>query len=112
MIFSGASEESLNTAMQDFTLESVSDPGEMLNILTESKLNGTAVGIYAPVLGNEIYVTAVEDVLIDDEITIILDVTGYILEKNKLRLDEISSVCAFKSPFQNPFMKTLKSSKA
>lgn len=101
--------------MQDFTLESVSDPGEMLNILTESKLNGTAVGIYAPVLGNEIYVTAVEDVLIDDEITIILksfDVTGYILEKNKLRLDEISSVCAFKSPFQNPFMKPLKSSKA
>ena len=62
MIFSGETEANLNTAMEKLSMESVSDPGEILNILAESKAGGTAVGILAPSLGSEIYVTAVESV--------------------------------------------------
>src|SRR5688500_17271060 len=107
MIFSDETEENLNTVMRRLSMELITEPGEMLNILNESKTNGTAVGIFAPVLGQEIYVTAVEDILVDDDITIVLknyDMTGYMLETNKLKLGEIKSVCPFKSLFQNPYM--------
>ena len=100
--------------MDNLSTELVTDPGEMLHILTDSKINGTAVGINAPVLGNEIYVTAVEEIIINDDITIILknfDMTGYMLETNKLKLGDIHSVCPFKSPFENPYMRTLKNGK-
>ena len=90
-------------------MDLVTDTGEMLNVLAESKENGTAVGINAPVLGDQMCVTAVEDILIDEDITIVLksyDITGYMLETNKLKLGEIKSVCPFKSLFQNPYMRS------
>jgi len=96
--------------MEKLSMELVSEPGEMLNILAESKASGTAVGISAPALGSsEIYVTAVEDIIMGERITIILksyDMTGYMLETNKLQLGEIKSVFPFKSAFPNPYMKT------
>ena len=115
MIFSGETEANLNTVMEKLSMELVSEPGGMLNILAESKAHGTAVGVSAPVLGSEIYVTAVEDIVIGEEITIVLknyDITGYMLETNKLKLGEIKSVCPFKSYFENPYMRTLKTGKA
>jgi len=114
MIFSDETEDNLNTVMQRLNTELVSDPGEMLNVLTESKAHGTAVGINAPALAREIVITAVEDILIDESITVVLknyDITGYMLETNKLKLGDILSVCPFKSSFENPFMKTLKHGK-
>lgn len=95
-------------------MELVSDPGEVLNILSESKAYGTAVGISAPNLGSGIYVTAVDDILMDEDITIVLknyDITGYILEKNKLKLGEIKSVFPFKSAFENPYMRNIRPGK-
>lgn len=115
MIFSGATEANLNTVMEKLSLELVSDRGEMLNILAESKANGTAVGVSAPVLGSEIYVTAVDDIVVGEDVTIILknyDITGYMLETNKLKLGEIKCVCPFKSAFENPYMRTLKNGKS
>lgn len=109
MIFSDETEENLNHVMQRLSMELVTDPGKMLEILTDSKANGTAVGIFAPVLGQEIHVTAVEDILVGEEVIVILknyDITGYMLETNKIRLLDIKSVCPFKSPFQNPYMRT------
>lgn len=97
--------------MESLSMDLVSDPGEMLNVLAESQACGTAVGLIAPVLGDEIRVTAVENMLIGDDVTIILkryDITGYMLETNKVRLSDIKSVCPFKSPFTNPYMRTLK----
>ena len=100
--------------MDSLTTELVTDPGDILNILTDSKTKGTTVGINAPVLGKEIFVTAVEDIVIDKDITIVLknyDITGYMLETNKLKLGDITSVCPFKSQFTNPYMRTLKNSR-
>ena len=115
MIFSGETEKNLNHVMGKLSTELVSEPGEMLNILAESKANGTTVGVIAAVLGKDIYVTAVEDIIIDNDITIVLksyDITGYMLETNKLRLGEISSVCPFKSQFENPYMRSLMHGKS
>lgn len=110
MIFSGETAANLNTVMERLSMELVSDPGDMLDVLVDSHASGTAVGIIAPVLGSEICVTAVENIIIGDEITIVLknyDITGYMLETNKVKLSQIRSVCPFKSPFTNPYMKTL-----
>lgn len=115
MIFSGETEAKLHHVMQNINMDLVSDPGEMLTILTESKQSGTAVGISAPSLGKEIYVTAVEDIVIDKDITIVLksyDITGYILETNKLKIGDIKSVYPFKSPFENPYMRSMKHGKS
>ena len=114
MIFSDETEANLNTIMEKLNMELVSEPGEMLNILSESKAGGTAVGVVAPVLGSDIHVTAVEDIVVGDDITIVLknyDITGYMLGTNKLKLGDITSVCPFKSAFENPYMKTLKQGK-
>lgn len=111
MIFSGETEQKLNHVMSSLNTELITDPGDIFNILAESKIRGTMVGINAPVLGDEMFVTAVEDIVIDHEITIVLknyDATGYMLETNKLKLGEIVSVCPFKSPFKNPYMKATK----
>ena len=108
MIISGETEDNLNTVMRRLTMDLVSDAGEMLNVLAESKKNGTSVGINSPVLGDQMCVTAVEDILIDEEVTIVLksyDITGYMLEANKIKLGEIKSVCPFKSLFENPYMR-------
>lgn len=113
-IFSDETEQNLITVMQKFSMELVTDPGRMLEILAESKTNGTAVGIYAPVVSRELFVTAVEDIIIDEDVTIVLknyDITGYMLETNKVKFDDIRSVCPFTSPFRNPYMRTLKQSK-
>ena len=115
MIFSDETEENLNTVMHNLSTELVSDPGEIMNILAESKANGTAVGIFSPLMGTEIYVTAVQDIIIDEDVTIVLksyDITGYMLETNKLKLADIKSVCPFKSHFKNPYMRTLAQTKS
>ncbi len=114
-IFSGETEQNLNRAMERLNLELVSDRGEMLNVLAESKAHGIAVGILAPALGDEIFVTAVDDIVIDKDITIVLrsyDKTGYMLETNKLTLGEIKSVCPFSSPFENPWLREVEYNKA
>ena len=61
-IFSDETGENLDSVMKKLCAEMVSDPGEMLVILNESKAAGTMVGILAQSLGNEIHVTAVEDI--------------------------------------------------
>lgn len=114
-IFSGETEQNLESVMANVSMELVSDPGDMLNILSESKAHGTTVGIKAPKLGSGIYVTAVDDIIIDTEITIVLksyDITGYMLERHKLKLSDIRSVFPFKSPFQNPYMRNIGQSKS
>jgi hypothetical protein len=114
-IFSGETEQNLQTVMTKLSLDLVSDPGDMLQVLSDSKARGTAVGIKAPTLGTGIFVTAVDDVVMGHDITIVLrsyDVTGYMLETNKLKLGEIVSVFPFKSFFQNPYLRNIGQSKS
>jgi hypothetical protein len=95
--------------MQNLDLAFISEPGEVLVHLVESKKNTTVVGISAPVLGNGVFLTAVEEIIdMSHDHLIVLkgyDVTGYILERNKIRLSEIRGICPFKSPFKNPYLK-------
>ncbi len=114
MTISDNAEEQRDPVVRNLSNDLVSDPGEILNVLADSKSKGTTVGILASPLGDEMLLTAVREIIFADDITIILqnyDRTGYILETNKLKLGEIKSVYPFKSPFENPYMRTMKKSK-
>lgn len=89
-----------------------SDRTEILSALTKSKSLGTVVGISAPVAGSGLLLTAVEDIHpVEDDFVITLkgyDVSGYILERTRIRLNEIRAVCSFNSVFRNPYLKEVE----
>jgi hypothetical protein len=97
--------------MDNIDFAFISEASEVLFALRESKTNGTVVGISAPILGNGVFLTAVQDIQpIDGDFLITLkgyDITGYILERNKIRLTGIRGVCPFRSVFKNPYLKEL-----
>jgi hypothetical protein len=95
--------------MTDTILEFVSDRSFILNILTKSKDNGTVVGINAPCLGSGTFISVVDDIILVDDIIIVLkpfDASGHMLDTNKIRLSDVTSVLPFNSVFENPFHKT------
>lgn len=97
--------------MYSLDLEFITEPSDILSYLRNSKTNGTVVGISAPILGNGIFLTAVDDIKEHDgDSSIILkgyDITGYILERNRIRLSDIRAICPFQSTFKNPYLKEL-----
>jgi len=89
-------------------LEFTTASEEILRILIHSKEYGNVVGISSPSLGAGIFITAVEKIVLDYETVVVLkpfDVNGCHLEKNMLRLTEITSACAFKSHYDKIFHK-------
>jgi hypothetical protein len=94
--------------MQDLDLVFIADPAEVQKCLIESKVHKTVVGISAPILGSGVFLTGVQDIIqTDSDYVIVLagyDITGYILERNKIRLSDIRAVCPFKSEFKNPYL--------
>jgi hypothetical protein len=84
-------------------LEFTTASEEILRILIHSKEYGNVVGISSPSLGAGIFITAVDKIILDYETVVVLkpfDVNGCNLEKNMLRLTEITCACAFKSQYQ------------
>ena len=94
--------------IHDFHLNPITDGKEILSVLTDSQREGGTVGINAPLLGRLTCITSVQSIIFDDVVWIILnpyDMSGYMLNVVKLRLDDISSVIPFASKLENPFIK-------
>ena len=90
------------------TFEVVKFRKSLLKALGESRRRGTTIGIYSDVLGEGMFMTAVEDIYEDtNEIIIVLkryDLSGSILQRNTLSLSEIRAVCAFDTQYKNPVL--------
>ena len=103
----------MNPEVPNTPFDFVTDQREVLKALLDSKDNGTAIGIKAKSLGDGMFVTGIEDILIGDgaeNTRIILkgyDFTGHVLETNAILLTDIDGVCSFASKFGNPILKTL-----
>jgi hypothetical protein len=85
-------------------LEFMTNTNDILRILIHSKKHGNVVGIGSPALGAGIFMTAVDDVIVDYETVIYLkscDINGTRLEKNMLKLTDITIACSFKSQYEN-----------
>ena len=89
-------------------LEFTTATEEILRILIHSKEYGNVIGISSPLLGAGIFITAVDKIILDYETIVQLkayDVNGGLLEKNTLKLTEITSACSFKSRFEKLYNK-------
>jgi hypothetical protein len=89
-------------------------PGQVLDAIIQSNQNRTAIGIRAPGIFNGVLVTGIENIILDDDSDPIIvlkkyDSNGKFLDRDRLRLSEIESVCPFKSSFENPFLRELGS---
>jgi hypothetical protein len=97
-------------------LSLVRDPQEILKVIIASKENGNTVGIRSPEFGEGFFITAVEDIILEEGETAILfkpfDVTGFILPTNKLNLHQIEAACALISEFENPVLKNINKDKS
>lgn len=98
--------------MDKIFVEIVTSADEILKSLVESHGSGTMIGITSPELGPGTYITAVRDILIDDDDHIIVirgyDRSGYFFSKDTLNLKNITSVIPFNSIFDNPFLREVK----
>ena len=87
---------------------------EILKALLDSKENGTMVALAVPCIGAGVFITAVEDLFINDDESFIqvknFDVTGRIIEKTKIALKEIVGACPLHSKWENPFLKNISDS--
>ena len=95
--------------MQQIEIEFISEPDDIIRALEESRINGTVVGISAAILGSGVFLTAVDNIIKSDSDYLIVlkgyDVTGYILERNKILLSDIRAICPFYSKFKNPYLR-------
>ena len=71
------------------------------------------IGITSPDLGKDTCITAVQDIILNDEDDPIIiikgyDRSGYFLERDTLPLKNITSVIPFTSLFENPFLQEVK----
>jgi hypothetical protein len=93
----------------------LSAPQDVLNALNESKEQGTCIGIKCPALGDDILITAVDEITSDQGEPLIhfkyYDSSGYILPSHKARLSEIDLVCPFSTPFTNPYLNNIDKEK-
>jgi hypothetical protein len=87
------------------------NPEDILRALLDSKQNETVVALAVPSIGAGIFITAVDEIFLNGEDTYVqlkkYDVTGFIFERNKLKLNEIVSVCPLNSKWQNPYIKSI-----
>jgi hypothetical protein len=98
--------------MPEKNLNFVKEPSSILRLLQQSQSDGTCIAIKSARLGDDIVITAVDELLEEQgRHKIILkhyDTSGYILSTNKIYLEEITSVCAFSTPFKNPIKDQLE----
>lgn len=90
----------------------VNRPDDILEELTNSKLHGNVVGIFAISLGPIMIMTAVDDIVdIKHDKLIVLketDLLGIKVPEEQIFLSEIVRVHAFKTRFDDPFHVRLR----
>lgn len=76
--------------------------------LLSSKASGNVVGIYSPVFGKGMFLTGVEDLYQEDKVTVAVlhryDLSGQILSRNCIAVDEIEMVYSFGQRYKNPLL--------
>lgn len=87
------------------------EEAEILKCLLDSKEKGTMIALAVPFIGAGVFITAVDDLFLNDGETYIqiknYDVTGRIVERTRIPLKEIIGVCPLNSVWENPYLKNI-----
>ncbi|MBT1700375.1 hypothetical protein KK083_26040 [Fulvivirgaceae bacterium PWU4] len=96
-------------ASLDYTpLDFVKNRKAILKELVLSKQSGKLIGVYSRALGEGMFLTGVEAILSHgdgkDELIVFnrYDMSGHLLARTKVSLNEIHMVCPFNKTFQTP----------
>lgn len=94
-------------ASLDYTpLDFVKSRKAILKELVLSKQAGKLIGVYSRALGEGMFLTGVEAILShgNDELIVFnrYDMSGHLLARTRVPLDEIHMVCPFNKTFQTP----------
>jgi hypothetical protein len=80
----------------------------ILKELVLSKVSGNAVGVYAKPMGQGMFITVVENIDTNTRNGIIefskYDMSGSILSRNELTIDEIEMVCPLNQKYRRPIL--------
>jgi hypothetical protein len=83
----------------------------ILKELVVSKQSGRLLGVYSRALGEGMFLTAVEAIVSHGKEELIVfnrhDMSGHLLARTRIPLDEIHMVCPFNKIFQGPGLNTL-----
>jgi len=83
----------------------VNERQAILKLLSIAMTSGKVIGVYARVLGEGMFLTGVsyisDEKIIDFET---YDLSGQILTRTKISLDEIKMVCQFDQDYVNPLL--------
>jgi hypothetical protein len=94
----------------------IKTPTEILQALMHSKENRTAIGISSQLLGTDVCITGIEEIILEDcNTTVVLksyDSNGCMLQTTHLALSDISSVYPFVSELRNPFLDNMEKTKS
>jgi hypothetical protein len=97
-------------SLQVNSLQLVKQRSMIRKQLTKSKGSGKVLGVYCPIIGNGMFLTGVDDIILaDKQETVVLkpyDMNGILLIPNQVPLIAIRSVCPFESFYINPVVKT------
>jgi hypothetical protein len=84
----------------------------ILKELYVSKQSRNLVGVYSPALGEGMFLVAVEDVEAHNKEEIIVfqryDMSGHILTRTHVSIDEIDMVCPFDKKYNHPLLHAEK----
>lgn len=87
------------------------DSAEILKALLDSKEKGTMIALAVPYIGAGVFITAVDDLFLNDGESYIqvknFDVTGRIIEKTKIPIEQIIGACPLNSQWENPYLKNI-----
>lgn len=97
-------------------LDFVKSRKSILRELIISKKSGNLIGIYSKALGEGMFLTGVEEIepMSKDGIIVLNqnDISGKVLPRTRLDLDEIQMICPFNKPYRNPLLSTSKTEKS
>jgi hypothetical protein len=99
--------------MNQVVLDLIDYRDGIIKALIQSRMTKSLIGVRSKLLGPGTYFTSVKEfrMLEDDEITLKLegyDMTGYVLDKSELKLEDIEYVVPLNALFENPFLRELK----
>lgn len=90
----------------DTSFDFIKSKKGILKELYISKQSRNLVGVYSPVLGEGMFLVAVEDIETHHKEEIILfhkyDASGHILTRTAVSIDEIKMVCPFNKAYTHP----------
>lgn len=88
----------------------------ILKELIISKTSGNLLGVYSKALGEGMFLTVVENIEADGKEDVVqfnrYDMSGHILARTKVAIDEIEMVCPFNKTYRNPGLNSNKSGKS